>query len=139
MFEYTPRSSGPKKQNPVPLRDTPRAPQGHIRGDGKTAPVCAPQGHIGSSGRCAPQGHISRLPLSEEKGRPLQGSSTVRAPAQAGGAGSSPAPVANPAFTEWHGVGSFRYRLSDDPRAMEEFCAATQARMKQGGGSSLWH
>jgi hypothetical protein len=38
MFEYTPRRSGPKKQNPVSLRDTPRVPQGHIRQAKRGAP-----------------------------------------------------------------------------------------------------
>jgi hypothetical protein len=47
----------------------------------------------------APQGHISRLPFPGAGEEGIQGSSTVRAPAQAGDAGSSPAPVARPDLT----------------------------------------
>jgi hypothetical protein len=96
MFEYARRRGGPRKQNPVSPRDTPRVPQGHIRQAKRAGSVCAPQGHIGSSGKCAPQGHISRLPSLTPVCSPDQGSSTVRAPAPAGEAGSSPAPDANP-------------------------------------------
>ena len=42
---------------------------------------------------------IEKAELLELKGKYDQGSLTVRAPAQAGGAGSSPAPVAKPDLT----------------------------------------
>jgi hypothetical protein len=118
LFEYTPRRGVRKKQNPVSLGDTPRVPRGHIRKAKREGSVCAPQGHIGDPPECAPRGHISRLPVGSVAVMALQGSSTVRAPACAGGAGSSPAPVAN--LTEfvlsvvnavldrgrWHGTSS---------------------------------
>jgi hypothetical protein len=94
MFVDTARRGGQKKQNPVSPRDSPRAPQGHIRKAGVGGAVCAPQGHIGELTRCAPQGHISRLPFPGVAKGKDQGSSTARAPAHAGGAGSSPAPDA---------------------------------------------
>ena len=100
LFSYSPRRGGRKKQNPVSLGDTPRVPEGHIRKANGTNSVCVPEGHIGEAPKCAPEGHISRLPSESvairgcEGDAGVQGSSTVRAPAQAGGAGSSPAPVA---------------------------------------------
>ena len=105
LFSYSPRRGGRKKQNPVSLGDTPRVPEGHIRKANGTNSVCAPEGHIGEAPKCAPEGHISRLPSESvaitgcEGDAGVQGSSTVRAPAQAGDAGSSPAPVAKPDLT----------------------------------------
>jgi hypothetical protein len=93
-FTYKRRRAAWKKQNPVSPRDTPRVPQGHIRRAGNGGSVCAPQGHIGDTPSYAPQGHITSLPLPQAGEEKLQGSLTARAPAQAGGAGSSPAPVA---------------------------------------------
>jgi hypothetical protein len=104
-FFYMGRRPGRKKQNPVSLGDTPRVPEGHIRKANGTNSVCAPEGHIGEAPKCAPEGHISRLPSESvaitgcEGDAGVQGSSTVRAPAQAGDAGSSPAPVAKPDLT----------------------------------------
>src|SRR5262249_17388644 len=86
-----------KKQNPVSLGDTRRVPGGHILGAGDGGSVCVPQGHIGEAPACVPRGHVSRLPLAEAGREREQGSSTARAPAQAGGAGSSPVPVASSA------------------------------------------
>ena len=85
IFEYTPRRPSRKKQKPVPPRGTPCTTAWDIRkaGDGGAA------------------WDISRLPspaVGEGQDKD-QGSSTVRAPAQAGDAGSSPAPVAKPDLT----------------------------------------
>jgi hypothetical protein len=60
LFVYTPRRSRRRKQNPVSLRDTPRAPKGHIREPSGQASVCAPKGHTDSPPNCAPKGHTSR-------------------------------------------------------------------------------
>src|SRR5262245_33590864 len=48
---------------------------------------------------CHPRSHTTSLPPPEPGEGPLQGSLTARAPVQAGGAGSSPAPVAKPDLT----------------------------------------
>jgi hypothetical protein len=96
LFVYTPRRAGRKKQNPVSLGDTPRVPRGHIRKGNGAGSVCAPEGHIGGAPDCAPEGHITSLPFPSAGEGGIQGSLTVRAPAQAGDAGSSPAPVAKP-------------------------------------------
>jgi hypothetical protein len=93
MFTYTPRRPGRKKQKPVSLGDTPRVPEGHIRKGSKGSSVCAPEGHIGTAPKCVPRGHVSRRTSPQRSGRMNQGSSTARAPVQAGDAGSSPAPV----------------------------------------------
>ena len=89
MFIYTPRQTSRKKQNPVSLGDTPRVPRGHIRKASEGASVCAPEGHIGATPKRVPRGHISRLATPPAKRRVKQGSSTARAPVQAGDAGSS--------------------------------------------------
>jgi hypothetical protein len=97
MFVYTPRRGSRKKQNPVPTMGTPRPHHGDIRKAGNGYSVCTHHGDIGEAARCTHHGDISRLPFpvaGVEEG--IQGSSTVRAPVQAGGAGSSPAPVASP-------------------------------------------
>jgi hypothetical protein len=96
MFAYTPRRRGRKKQNPVSLGDTPRVPEGHIRKGSNGSSVCAPEGHIGSAPKRVPRGHTSRRTSQQRSGRTKQGSSMARAPAQAGDAGSSPAPVTMP-------------------------------------------
>jgi hypothetical protein len=106
-----PGPSQRKKQNPVTRRGTPRDPQGHIRKVGNGGSVCDPQGHIGKAPRCDPQGHITSLPLPKAREERKQGSSTARAPVKAGGAGSSPAPVASteyvqPAEPDGAGVGN---------------------------------
>jgi hypothetical protein len=95
LFVYSPRRPVRKKQNPVSLGDTPRVPRGHIRRRGRAGSVCVPGGHIGEAPNCVPRGHVSRLPLPTAAKALIQGSSTARAPVQAGGAGSSPAPVAS--------------------------------------------
>src|SRR5215831_16302807 len=98
-FVYARRRGSRKKQNPVSLGDTRRVPRGHILGAGDGGSVCVPQGHIGEAPACVPRGHVSSLPLPVAGEERKQGSSTARAPASAGGAGSSPAPVAKPDLT----------------------------------------
>jgi hypothetical protein len=93
IFAYTPRRPGRKKQNPVSLGDTPRVPEGHITKGSNSSSLCDPEGHIGTAPKCVPRGHVSRRTSPQRSGRMKQGSSTARAPAQAGDAGSSPAPV----------------------------------------------
>jgi len=93
-FVYARRRGSRKKQNPVSLGDTPRVPGGHIRKGSGNGSVCAPEGHIDSSRKCAPRGHTSRLAIGGAQPRLVQGSSR-RAPAQAGDAGSNPAPEAS--------------------------------------------
>jgi hypothetical protein len=120
LFVYTRRRPAWKKQNPVSPRGTPRIPQGYIWKARRRDSVCAPQGHISAAPTCAPQGHISRLPFPAAGEEGIQGSSTARAPAQAGDAGSSPAPVAS--LTE--------YVLSVVNRVLDEH----EARRSMAGG-----
>lgn len=95
LFRYRPRRSRRKTQNPVPAMGTPRTYYGDIRKANGKGAVCTHHGDIGKPPRCTQNGDISRLPSPAPAGARIQGSLTVRAPAQAGGAGSSPAPVAN--------------------------------------------
>jgi hypothetical protein len=93
LFVYRRRGSARKKQNPVSLGETPRVPRGHIQTDRYRPSVCVPRGHIGEAPNRVPMGHITSFPLHKADEGETQGSSTARAPAQAGDAGSSPAPV----------------------------------------------
>ena len=118
LFAYTPRggrnyvpSQDRKKQNPVPREGTPCTTGRDIRGPLRGPSVCTTGRDIGSASNCPTGRDISRLPPQSEERE--QGSSTVRAPVQAGGAGSSPAPVATPCLRRL-------YELSTDPRAMLE-------------------
>jgi hypothetical protein len=92
LFIYSPRR---KKQKPVPTIGIPRTQNRYIRKANGKGAVCPQNGGIGKPPRCTQNGDISRLPSPAPAGARIQGSLTVRAPAQAGGAGSSPAPVAN--------------------------------------------
>jgi hypothetical protein len=83
------------KQNPVPPHRTPRTTPPYIRRGARGRFVCTVPPYIGEDLDCPVPPYISRLPLPDA-GIGLQGSLTVRASAQAEGAGSSPAPVANP-------------------------------------------
>jgi len=102
-----------KKQNPVLREETVRPTGRDIRKFPDGGSVCPTGRDIGSAPECPTGRDISRcqsLPVALDR---VQGSSTVRAPAQAGGAGSSPAPVATPRLRRL-------YELSSDPRAMLE-------------------
>ena len=91
-FAYTPRRDARKKQNPVPTMGTPRTHHRDIRKPGNGGSVCTHHGYIRDAPRCTHHGDRSRFPYPTSKEEQLQGSSTARAPVQAGGAGSSPAP-----------------------------------------------
>jgi hypothetical protein len=95
MFVYTARRPAEKKQNPVLRRRTPCPTASDIRKVPGEGSVCPTTSDIHEAARCPTASDISRLPSPAPGKAPLQGSSTVRAPAQAGDAGSSPAPVAN--------------------------------------------
>src|SRR5262249_47774508 len=100
LSAYPPRRGGRKKQNPVPAIGTPRTYHRDIRKAGNQGSVCTYHRDIDGAPRCPHHRDISRLPYPAPagggiQGVPLQGSSTVRAPVQAGDAGSSPAPVAS--------------------------------------------
>jgi hypothetical protein len=100
-FVYTPHRPARKKQKPVPPRGTPCTTAWDIRKAGDGGAVCTTAWDIGAAPRCTTAWDISRLPspaVGEGQDKD-QGSSTVRAPAQAGDAGSSPAPVARPDLT----------------------------------------
>jgi hypothetical protein len=99
LFVYTPRRGGRKKQNPVPPMGTPRSHHGYIRKAKDESSVCTHHGNISEVPDRSRHGYISRLPLPTAGEAGIQGSLTVRAPAQAGDAGSSPAPVAKPDLT----------------------------------------
>jgi hypothetical protein len=94
-FKNPPRKSGRKKQNPVLRRRTPRIAPSDIRRASNGSSVCIARSDINEAPRCIAPSDISRLPLQSASEAGIQGSLTVRAPARAGGAGSSPAPVAN--------------------------------------------
>jgi hypothetical protein len=95
-FVYSPRRGRRKKQNPVRMVRTPRAHGAHIRNGSGGASVCTHKPYIGTAPRYTHKPYISRKASPQAKPAPLQGSSTARAPVQAGDAGSSPAPVAKP-------------------------------------------
>jgi hypothetical protein len=95
IFENPPRKSGWKKQNPVLRRRTPRIALSDIRKAPKVESLCIALSDIGEARGCIALSDISRLPSPAAAKAGIQGSLTVRAPAQAGGAGSSPAPVAS--------------------------------------------
>jgi hypothetical protein len=102
IFELTPSRPSRRKQNPVLPRRTPCPTASDIRGKENVGGVCLAASDTVAAPRCPTASDTSRIPsigLSERG--PDQGSSTARAPGQAGGAGSSPAPDTNPAFTEW--------------------------------------
>src|SRR5262245_6018753 len=89
-----PRRPAQKKQNPVRPRRTGRTAAPDIRTVPGKGSVCTAGPDIGAALNCPAAPDISRLPLPAEAERLVRGSSTARAPAQAGDAGSSPAPVA---------------------------------------------
>jgi hypothetical protein len=98
LFVYVPRrASG--KQIPVLSGRTPRIVSSDIRTAPGEGSVCIVPSDIGDASKCPVPSDISRLPLPAAGEAEIQGSSTVRAPAQAGDAGSSPAPVAKPDLT----------------------------------------
>jgi hypothetical protein len=93
LFAYTRRRPARKKQNPVPFGHTPRTISSHIRKGSRGASVCVTESHIEPTPECTISSHVSRRTSPQRSGRVKQGSSTARAPVQAGDAGSSPAPV----------------------------------------------
>ena len=95
LFKTPPKKPGWKKQSPVPQRGTPRTTARYIRTAPGEGSVCTTARDIHEAANCPTARYISRLPLPPAGEAALRGSSTVRAPAQAGGAGSSPAPVAS--------------------------------------------
>ena len=94
MFVYSPRRAGQKKQNPVRPNRTPRPTKPDIRKGSEGASVCPTKPDIDTAPECPTKPDISRRASSKAKPVGKQGSSMARAPAQAGDAGSSPAPVA---------------------------------------------
>jgi hypothetical protein len=74
---------------------TPRVAKRHIRRGSDGRAVCVAKRHIDLAPRCVAKRHTSRS-ASRQSPNLDQGSLTARAPAQAGDAGSSPAPVAKP-------------------------------------------
>jgi hypothetical protein len=94
-FVYTPRRPDRKKQNPVRKKRTPRPQKADIQQGLNGSAVCPQKEDIGKTLGCPQKADTSRVPFPPAGRAKVQGSSTVRAPAQAGGAGSSPAPVAS--------------------------------------------
>jgi hypothetical protein len=94
-FVFTPRRPSRKKQNPVTPNVTPRVAKRHIRRGSDGRAVCVAKRHIDFAARCVAKRHTSRS-ANRESPNLDQGSLTARALAQAGDAGSSPAPVAKP-------------------------------------------
>src|SRR5262249_35353416 len=100
-FVYTPRRPGRKKQKPVLSRRTVRIVPSDIRKAPGKGSVCIVPSDIDELPKCPVPSDISRLPSPTAAVGQDQGSSTARAPAvaQAGDAGSSPAPVTKPDLT----------------------------------------
>src|SRR5262245_39773922 len=100
-----------KKQNPVPVRGTPRPRVRDIRKasnggsvcprvrDIEEAPECPRVRDIEEAPECPRVRDISSLPVGEGMIEGIRGSSSVRAPVKAGGGGSSPPPVASDLVT----------------------------------------
>jgi hypothetical protein len=80
------------RQNPVLSHRTPRPVSPDIQSHPSGGSVCLVSPDIESHDNCPVSPDISRLPLG---GAVVRGSSAVRAPVKAGGAGSSPALVAS--------------------------------------------
>ena len=112
IFEPTPPRPSRKKQNPVPPRRTPCPTASDIRGKESGVGVCPAASDTVAAPRCPTASDTSRIPSREG---PDQGSSTARAPGQAGGAGSSPAPDTNPTFTEWLNPNNMQWRPTGVP------------------------
>jgi hypothetical protein len=87
------------QQNPVRSGRTPRPVRSDIRKGPEVASVCPVRSDIEMAPRCPVRSDISRRASPQRSGRMKQGSLTVRAPAQAGDVGSSPAPVAKKPWT----------------------------------------
>jgi hypothetical protein len=116
LFIYT-RRGGRKKQNPVPTIGTLRSHHRNIRKLPGAGSVCTYHGNIGEASPRSHHRNTSRLPPPKAREERKQGSSSARAPVKAGGAGSSPAPVAS--LTEYvlSVVNAELDRLDDlDPR-----------------------
>jgi len=89
LFVYTPH----RRQKPVPKNRTPcPEKQDRVEPPGATS-LCPEKQDRAEPSACPEKQDRYSLPLPG--GQLQQGSSTARAPAQAGGAGSSPAPVAS--------------------------------------------
>src|SRR5262249_4412519 len=95
-FVYIPRRTRRKKQNPVMMVSTPRDDGQHIRRGKNGRSVCADGQHREAAGKCDDGQHTSRRARGTASSKHDQGSSTARAPAQAGDVGSTPAPEAKP-------------------------------------------
>jgi hypothetical protein len=118
LFVYTPRRARRKKQNPVSKIDTPRVENRHIRNGSSGTSVCVENRHIGKAPRCVENRHISRRTTPQPEPYPIQGSLTARASAQAGDAGSSPAPVTS--LTEYV-LSIVKAQLDELPQREHEF------------------
>jgi hypothetical protein len=95
LFVYAPRRPGRKKQNPVPKTGTP-CPKNRDRVEALGSASVRPKNRDRFDVSKRPKNRDrSSLPLPGHGETRIRGSSTARAPAQAGGAGSSPAPVAH--------------------------------------------
>jgi hypothetical protein len=99
LFTYKPRRPSRKKQKPVTRGVTPCHSRSDTGKSRKRRSVCHPPSDTVAPSNCHSRGDTTSLPLPKAGRERIQGSSTARAPAQAGGAGSSPAPVAKPDLT----------------------------------------
>jgi hypothetical protein len=117
ISEYTPRPPGRKKQKPVLFNRTPRPIPSDIRKPPGRGSVCPIPSDIEATMSCPIPSDISRLPSPTTGEEPPQGSLTARAPAHAGGAGSSPAPDAKDSLQTW--IATNRSRLADLSQRLE--------------------
>jgi hypothetical protein len=99
LFEYTGGRSQkrrPKKQKPVCKTQTACLQNPDIGKGSGAGSLCLQNPDIGKAPDCLQNPDITSLPVPGTGKSKGQGSLTERAPAQAGGAGSSPVPVASP-------------------------------------------
>ena len=98
-FVYRRRRRAQKKQKPVLSVRTPCPARSDIGKISSAGSVCPARSDIGTDPNCPARSDITSLPFPKAGEGRVQGSLTARAPVQAGGAGSSPAPVAMPNLT----------------------------------------
>jgi len=100
VFKQPPKESGWKKQNPVRRGRTPRTSRTYIEEPPEDRSLCTAAAYIDEASRCTPATYISRIAICHGSDEDRIQGSLRRAPGKPGGAGSTPAPVANGRYLE---------------------------------------
>jgi len=98
-FVYKARRPSRRKQNPVRKMRTPRTQNAYIRRAPANGALCTQNPYISEPQKRTQNPYITSCPFPKSGAEGTQGSLTARAPALAGGVGSSPAPVSKPNLT----------------------------------------